>query len=356
MNNRDMRRAFGTPDAEFSGRVNATLRAIMKEEKPVRKIRIGIAIALGACLLLAAVGLAAASHLGLLDFVNNLADVNILPDATDLVQTNVPQIGGETEYATFSLREAIYDGEYAYMLFDVKPKEGVLLLGVDSDPAYSMQDLTREESGLTIEAYAAANNLRMIYTNIGTGLEDVSLDFRMREDGTLEYGIRGEAVPELSQETLKMKVVCIAYPADYTNFDADVRRGELVFSLQKAETLAAGASASMAEFPSCGVRVESIELRATAMGLYYELYYTVTDQAALDSVEDGLWFEFLDESGQRMGGGATGRDSVRMYEGGYLQKGSLGAVKEIPDSLTLRAYNAWEKQRYETVEVAIEAE
>jgi len=246
----------------------------------------------------------------------------------------------------------VYDGQYAYMLFDIKPKEGVMLLGVDSEPEYSMQDLTKEESDLTIGEYAAANNLKMIYTNIGIDLGEASLDFHMEDDGTLVYGIQGP-VPEAGTEKLEMDVDCITYPADSTDFKADVRRAKLTFALEKAEMLAAGKSAGTADFPSCGVRVDSVELNATAMGLYYRLHYTVVDKAAFDALDGGLWFEFLDESGEPMAGGAAAGGSVTESEGGYTEGDSLAAMKELPTSLTLRAYNSGTEECYETVEIPI---
>ena len=79
------------------------------------------AIAVTACLILATAALAVANHWGLFDFLNSGQSGGALPEAAEIVATDPPQEGGEGELASFKLREAVYDGEYVYMVVDATP-------------------------------------------------------------------------------------------------------------------------------------------------------------------------------------------------------------------------------------------
>ena len=99
MKKRDFRAAFGKPDADFVSRVQYTLRRLREEEeRPVkRKLRLSAAIAVAACLIVATAALAAASHWGLFDFLNQGGGSGALPEAAEIVATDPPQEGGEGE-------------------------------------------------------------------------------------------------------------------------------------------------------------------------------------------------------------------------------------------------------------------
>ena len=64
-----------------------------------------------------------------MDFLNQGRDSGALPEAAEIVATDPPQQGGEGKLASFKLREAVYDGEYVYMVVDATPADGLLLLG-----------------------------------------------------------------------------------------------------------------------------------------------------------------------------------------------------------------------------------
>ena len=67
--------------------------------------------------------------------------------------------------------------------------------------------------------------------------------------------------------------------------------------------------------------------------------------------DDGLWFEYLDENGDIIGSGALGGGSIGPINESTLrnrQTDSLAAMDALPDTVTLRAYNCWTKERYET--------
>ena len=88
--------------------------------------------------------------------------------------------------------------------------------------------------------------------------------------------------------------------------------------------------------------------------LYYEVHFTITDETAYAATEDGVWFEFLDANGDALSGGVTRTGEVtRQKDGSLVQSGSLAAQNELPETVTLHAYNCWTKERYETNELTL---
>lgn len=388
MNKRDFRNAFGKPDAAFVSTVETTLRRLREEERPVkRKLRLSAAIAVAACLILTAAAFAAATHWGLFDFLNQGHDGGVLPEAAEIVATNPPQEGGEGELATFRLREAVYDGEYAYIIVDVTPRKGLLLYGPSSGPKDPMSDLTGDDSiPMTIGEYAEKNDLQMASVAVSTALDALGEEFissincHMEADGTLVLmltckvaGNDGAALASTLQCSVSPLIPsasgkdAITYgyfdesgddplyaSTGYALDQENRQQTELAFTLAEAGGHAALASAQSAEYPSCGVRVDSVCLTASPMALYYEVRFTITDEAAYATTEDGVWFEFLDENGGALSGGVTrSGDITQLEDGSLVQSGSLAAQSELPEAVTLRAYNCWTKERYETNELTL---
>ena len=391
MKKRDFRRAFGDPDTAFVFTVKNTLRRLDEEEKkPVkRKMRVSAAIAVAACLIISTAAFAAANHWGLFDFLNQgQSDSAPLPEAIEILATEPPQEGGTGELADFQLREAVYDGEYAYLVVDVTPRQELLLIG----PSYGLEDPMRLMTGdsansLTIGEYAEQNDLQMAYVTISSALDALgeefirSIDCHWEEDGTLVLMLtctvseqEGSAfastlqcsVTPLIPAASKEDAILYGYyeenadePAyastGYVTDEENQQETELAFTLDDANRHNTLASSQSAEYPSCGVRVDSVRLTASPMALYYEIHFTVTDEAAYAATEDGVWFEFLDANGNALPNGATRGGEVHLQaDGSLVQSGSLAAQKELPGSVTLRAYNCWTQERYENHELTLE--
>ena len=376
MKKRDLRAAFGKPDADFVSCVQYTLRRLREEEeRPVkRKLRLSAAIAVAACLIVATAAFAAASHWGLFDFLDQGRDSGTLPEAAEIVATDPPQEGGEGELASFKLREAVYDGEYVYMVVDATPADGILLLGPDMLPPDAMRDLTKEDSdALTIGEYAEANNLQMAIVGISTaaaaeGAEDIvtSMDWRLEADGTLVFMLSGDA-PQGMGDALETTLLCSVTPlvpaaegegiimqyfeedgeepvSKYIGYDVDeahIQRSELAFALTAAGPAEAQAYDLDAAYPGCGVRVERVTFEPSPMALYYEIRFTITDEAAYAATEDGMQFEFLDANGERLPDGATmSGQTAAQADGSLVQSGSLSAQSDLSQIAALRAFTA----------------
>ena len=390
MKKRDFRAAFGKPDADFVSCVQYTLRRLREEEeRPVkRKLRLSAVIAVAACLILATAAFAAVSHWGLFDFLNQGAGSGALPEAAEIVATDPPQEGGEGELASFRLREAVYDGEYVYMVVDATPADGMLLLGPGLLPPDAMRDLTKEDSdAMTIGEYAEANDLQMAIVGISTaaaaeGAEDAttSFDWRLEADGTLVFMLSGEA-PRGAGDAFETTLLCSVTPlvsaaegegiimqyfeedgeepvSKYIGYDVDeahIQRSELAFALTAAGPAEAQAYDLGAAYPGCGVRVERVTFEPSPMALYYEIRFTITDEAAYAATEDGVQFEFLDANGERLPDGATmSGQTAAQADGSLVQSGSLSAQSDLSQIAALRAFNCWTKERYESHELTLE--
>ena len=390
MKKRDFRTAFGKPDADFVSCVQNTLHRLREEERPMkRKLSLSAAIAVAACLIVATAALAAASHWGLFDFLNQGEDSGALPEAAEIVATDPPQEGGAGKLASFRLREAVYDGEYVYMVVDATPADGLLLLGPGLLPLDAMRNLTKEDSdAMTIGEYAGENDLQMAIVGISTaaaaeGAEDAitSFDWRLEADGTLVFMLSGEA-PQGAGDAFETTLLCSVTPlvpaakgegitmqyfeedgeepvSKYIGYDVDeahIQRSELAFALTAAGPAEAQAYDLDAAARVRGVRVERVTFEPSPMALYYEIRFTITDEAAYAATEDGVQFEFLDANGERLPDGATmSGQTAAQADGSLVQSGSLSAQSDPSQIAALRAFNCWTKERYESHELTLES-
>lgn len=111
-----------------------------------------------------------------------------LHEAANIVQNDVSQKGGQTEYAAFAVHEAVLDGKNTYIVVDIKPTSPeYLLLGADAslfDPIGNMGPLFSSKTG-TIADYARENNKEMINTSVAIAGVNCSVDYLLEDSGTL---------------------------------------------------------------------------------------------------------------------------------------------------------------------------
>jgi hypothetical protein len=82
---------------------------------------------------------------------------------------------------------------------------------------------------------------------------------------------------------------------------------------------------------------------SSAVATYVTINWSITDQAAYDATNDGVFFDLLDENGDRIdsvGGGSSGDGLTEI---------TLNPTAQFPESLTIQAFNCWTKERYESV-------
>lgn len=361
----DFKRAIGPADARFVLRIHQTLAQLQsnKEEQPVKKVSTGLIIAI-AILLIAAIAIAATAQWGILDFFNLRRNgASVTPEAAQIIQKQVAQEGGATEYATFSLREGMFDGHDTYLVVAVKPaSDTILLMGPDLLPEDPMSDLGPlfEGSSTTVADWAAQNGkeqlvqISILDQATRLGLEGVvsSLDYIMEEDGTLVFMSHGS---HSYAEQLPIELVCHArLLSDLPEADGpESSVSSLSFTLYTLSDKEESVSSTQSVlFADCGVEVTSVTLTASPLAIYTRIEFTVVDEDAYAKTDEGLWFEFLDENGERLPDSVSGGGSVEAAEEGdtthYVQLSSFAPMEALPKTVTLRAFNCWEKNRYET--------
>lgn len=334
------------------------LRARQKEEPQMKKkLSVGLVLVL-ALVLMSVTGLAAAGLWGVIDFTG-LYGTKLLDSAADTVQTGIPQQGGKGEYTSFTLREAICDGQAAYMVFDVTPADAhTLLIAWDftlEDSAANFENGAPEE--MTIAEYAAANG----YTRV----LQVSVSERYDEDGEAGF-IISSGEDRLTENGITLSVIAEGTLSGTTEmiFDLwviDAESGErlelvpLTATLQADAPLWSASSHTPVDYPEAGIRIDSVEMTGTVMGIYTSINFTVTDQAIYDSFDQGFWLELLDENGERMDSGAITYASIsEPDESGQAHYiGNVQAMTEAPTSIGIRAYSAWTKERCHPVTVEL---
>lgn len=359
----DFKRSYGTADAAFVTRVHQTLRNFQKdeEEAPVKKISTGLIFAL-VLVLLVAVAFAAATQLGILDFIQLRSGGDaVLQNAPELIQKDLPQQGGDTTHAIFSLREAAHDGENVYLVVAAKPTDPkTLLIGSDAMLSDSMSNFGPQfkDVNLSVADYAQQNGYEsIVHVNIGDvgdaeGAGFVSsIDYLLEGDGTLVFMLNGQSTQQA--EELPIHLVGIVMPFVNGEMALDQRQQtDLTFTLTSSQPNWTATNTDSALFADCGVQVDRITLSGTAMSTNVRIEYTVVDPEAYALTDDGLWFEFLDDTGARIATGAAGTASVEEVAGSnktqFVQIDCLMAMEGAPRSVTLRGYNSWEKNRYET--------
>lgn len=361
---KELQSVFGNADPGFVNAVNRTLETIKREEEErhMKKFSMGLVIAI-ACMLLATVAFAAAERWGVFDFITDRYDVKVLPQAQEIVHKEFAGSTTQIGDAIFGVREAVFDGQHVYITLAVTPaNDSVLLLGPDSTPDDMASDLLGDArgEGLTIRDWAAKHGkTKLVQANVSgnalaPGEQSIinSIDYVTEDDGTLVLMTSG-AYPG-GKDKLDVELACISLPftVDEELLQENVERGSLGFELAAAAPIGRAQNVAPATYTDCGVRVDRVTLTGSPMAVYYEIEYTVVDEAAYEKTDDGLWFEFLDEKGERLPDGATASGEVAEVEGSngkvLMERGSLEAMETLPRQVTLRGYNCWEKNRYET--------
>lgn len=355
---KDLEHAFGRADAGFVASINRTLAGLEegRKRRPVKITGLRLAAVIAVIsVLLTGTALALTSNWGVLDFLHQRrSGAVVLPQVSGIVQTDVPQDPVETDIAHFSIREGIYDGNNFYLIVDVKPSsDAYLLLGPDAypqDPMGNMGPLFAETTG-TISDYAQENSKEIIQTNVRVdGVNGQGVDYLLQQDGTLTYFVNGSQIQE--SDKVDLELICIVtkfFSQDGKDIRENIQRSTLAFTLENTGLREIVTSIAPADYPSCGVRIDSITLKGSEMAVYTVIQYTIIDEECYAATDDGLMFEFLDTAGNRLpygastGGGITTEDGVH-----FILEEPIGAMESLPREIAVRGFNCWDKSRYET--------
>ena len=345
----------------------------------------GLSAVLAAVLLLAALSAVAlaAGRAGMLDFIGRFQGVEIPPDAADYIVSDTAslRVGG----ATACVRELYYDGRTVRLTIDVTPDTAdMLLLGPDCrmDDAWSFLTQDAQDARTVQEVYAERGYASAWRVNVSTqeeaqGTAGGWLDYALGEDGTLTLCKQQLFEDDRAQREVTLRLSLTPLDIGSGSEDEDPAAfGELTLPLTAAVDPSAAPAAEgdrsgvhVSEepvlFSDCGVRVDRLLIEEKPQELYVTIEYTVVDPALFAQQEDGLWFEFIDPastantpSEQRLTAGMTATGEVVPLDGNagtatrYVQRETLGK-SELRGSYTLRAFNCWSKERFETHELSL---
>lgn len=363
-NQDDLQQVFGMADPGFVNAVHHSLDGFKREEanKNIKKFSLSIAFALVACLLLATVAFAAASQMGMFDFVRGWGQSEVLPEAEQLVLTEFEGATTQQEMATFSIRDAIFDGRNVFLTVEVKPTDKkTLFLGLDAYPGAPAHELVGEERGgdMTVEEYAIANGMTKTYTaSIRVDMEDkdggAGYEIFLEEDGTLVFIINCMYMGD-NTDKVDIDLTCstVPYESDGTNMDERESSVLEVTLYNKGIEMGTDEISWQSNVPTlyteCGLQIQRVTFNSTPLGHQYKIVYAIVDEALYVSVDGDLSFEFIDSDGNWLPDG-TGRSGQDVVEGAdvptYELYGSLAPTMTLPDTLIIRAYDGHTKDRY----------
>lgn len=313
----------------------AVLLRIREENQPVkRKVSVGFVFAL-IIVMLASVALATGMG-GMMEMINRyLGKGKVLPEAADTLQHELAV--AENDYATYTVREAVFDGHQAFVLVEMAPKDkSDLLLNEGIYPADPLSCLLDDETlnQQTIADYAKENGYKRFVEAVAAPESDCS-GTEAWKDGVqtvfLSFAYEGDEFP--------VTLICSAVPyLDEENAAYDqMQSTEISFTLKAAPEKWTLESHEPLEYKQSGLRVDDVKLYGTAMETYYELTFTVTD---IDAYNRNVLreFVFLDENDGIIENGLGGGGMQLAEKNGdtIVLRSSLKALNDPPAALTLR--------------------
>lgn len=355
-----------------------------KEQKPIMKRKISAAVVFALLIVaMCAVALAVAGQWGILDFVGRYADY-IPEDAMSYMESDVAQF--ENEVVDVNIRELYYDGRTLRFMADVTPKdEKALLVGTDCMLGDNWQNLFRplgdewnDADERTIrdvfveQGYETALNTNVWIEEEATGrVVGGSMAYTLVEDGTLTIFRQIEFEKDLDERDITISVSAAPYTdplsSDRTDYSRYVVAQHTIHltaaQLATSEPVQAGTIPNTyictepVVYESIGVQLDRLLIEVKPQEIYATIEYSVIDREKFERLEGGLWFEFVDPQSteesyykQRLeiglsGGGGMEWLNEEMTK--FRQKGNL-ARNELHETYTVRAYSAWEKDRFDT--------
>lgn len=355
-----------------------TLDLLEGKEKPVMKKKLSFAVVFLIILLLCAVALATATRFGVLDFAGRGYNLYMPEDAQQYIQSDVLHL--ENELVMVDVREIYYDGLTSRMVVDVKPQDDkTMLLGMDMSADDNWQMMLRfghewdDGDSRTVRdlyaqgGYESAWAVETVLEPMGEKSNGGSYDYHLNDDGTLTIYMQDFFEHSAAQRETKL-IACLI-PCDPSsdsleekNLDGQIRLSHPLTLEEVSYDSQVYQGEGAYAYPSLGVRVDRLRLEVKAQDIYATIDFTVTDPELYATVGDGLWFEFVDPNSdasapyydQRLPSGITGAGQiVQVEENHFRQTESLG-IDELYDTYTLRAYDAWEKTRFESCEIAVQ--
>ena len=353
--------AFGDVPPGFAHRVRTTV-AKMENGRARVKLKL-IPILVFLLLLLAATALALNS-LGVLQTLAGSLRAFLQPEAATLVQQNIRQSGGTLPGAAFIVEEAVYDGRQVYALIRVRATDPARYLLMDSvaEPAIRMNWWKNDDTGegQTFSGNAHATKRELLQANVDIDTSGgPAAEVRSREiayDGedllyTLTLSADGAA-----EAALHLSI------SAYNVYRDDLPRGErlqhgiLAFSVPLTDARTVFKAATPMDMPLAGMILRELTLEQTPIATYITARYMLNENAAdkqIINFLDGIWFEWLDESGNPIPEGNSQFSLTSNSDDTLTLTAAYRAFESIPGSITLALFNGMTKERFDTLPISL---
>lgn len=308
MNDRHLEEAFAPMPRVVLDHIDEALKEVQAMNQKHRKPTMALVFAILLALAMAGGAVAAGMNWNALDFLSRGHDSGAaLPEARDLVQTEIPQTGGLLEEAVFTVEEAMCDGYDAYVVFSVKPAhEDTLLVtsqSFSSAPASRFIPELPDDVSLAQWAeengYARVEAIRLTHDDQsqGDGFDWEESSIRRQEDGTYRIMLKGKyQSPDAQDVTFRCHTV--------TRWRKDAGESiraaaELTATLDPApEPLWVREWEGEAEIPGTGVTIEKIVLTGTPIAMHTEITHKGEGSRFITQIH------LLDDEGNPLKGGA----------------------------------------------------
>ena len=342
-----------------------------EERRPKMKRKFSAALAFALVgVLVVAVALAVANRKGVLDFLS-YSEATLPENAGDYVQTDIAS--DERDGLHAAVREVVYDGHRLWATVDInmdgeKPLLTGLDYGLDEEKwAWLRHDESETDDRSILEVYREEGYTDACYIAASIYDEDdeenTSCEAHLQDDGTLTFYESLVFEQEKAEREITVSVRAFKY---YEEKDGRMNvnqkpMAELKFrftakaSAVDEETLV---SVEPVEYESIGVRVDRVTVTTKPLEMDYAIEYTVVDAEKFAQTDDGLWFEFIDPNSreeqpydQRLKEGFSVVGSVEPVDDTHFRQIGTLSLSEKADRYTLRAYECWEKRRFDTHEI-----
>ena len=299
MTSEDLFRAIGTVESsrlmrteltatDNTSRENLEEETEMKKHTLLRSLR-GLLIAAALISLLAVTAYAAVRTLGLKDQLAQwgmrdtqaVDELSVIPEDTQNVPTEENRFAHATQYAGFTVEEAVLDSQTLYVMAKITPLEDDSILVPDI--AFDEDVVTAD--GLTlaqVQEKAQTEGLKLVYAGIrcGTGDEsgyssaNLGYFFQIGEDGALYYIISGQNTFGDKQFALP----CVGIT--HTGTIESKERVEFEVMLTNKSNSSQGENYTIAgdtALEETGIQVKAITFSETELGVYATFHFTVPE-------------------------------------------------------------------------------
>ena len=341
-----------------------------EERRPKMKRKFSAALAFALVgVLVVAVALAVANRKGVLDFLS-YSEATLPENAADYVQTDVA--AGEQDGLHAVVREVVYDGHRLWATVDInmdgeKPLLTGLDYGLDEEKwAWLRHDESETDDRTILDVYKAENYTDAYYIVASVYDEsddqNTSCEAHLQDDGTLTFY---ESI-SFEQAKAEREITVSVRAFKYEEKDGRMNLNQKPMAELKLRFTAKASavdeetivSVEPVEYESIGVRVDRVTMTEKPLEMDYAIEYTVVDAEKFAQTDDGLWFEFIDPNSreeqpydQRLKEGVFSVGSVEPVDDTHFRQIGTLSLSEKADRYTLRAYECWEKRRFDTHEI-----